>query len=133
DRLNIPKGTAYRLVKKFNVNPDYKERINIKKNCPIKPIWNYVSAYWLYETVLFLANSLSKIHNINKHEFIDYLLDFAYTRDLSDKINPQNYLYVCMQRKINDYLRLYEYKNKRTLNNNNIYGGKDYGKDRNNF
>jgi len=115
--LGVPKGTAYRLSKKPTF---YWERVGNKRKGRVHPIWNHISPDLPYKFITKIFQGPASSFPC-KDALKDYLLDFAYSLDLSKKEQPELYLWVALKRKCYDFLRLYEQKKVRSLENfNNI-------------
>ena len=107
--LGIPKGTAYRLVKKPST---YYEYVGNKKR-GFRPIWDFVSGEWLYSKVEVIANRYRDEFQVEALK--DFLLDFAYTVKLDRVCNPEGYMYIVLCRKVNDFRRRYDTRNVRSI------------------
>lgn len=110
ETLGCSKGVAYRLVKKFPTNPEYSELVGNKKNKKFRAIWDYLCdprlPYFFVGKIL--RDFPYPLSGIERETLRDYLLDFAYTLDLSDKEDPTNYLFVALRNKVRDYFKKYE-------------------------
>jgi len=120
--FDIPKGTAYRLSKKTTF---YWERVGNKKKGRVRPIWKYISPDLPYRFITKIFQGPASSFPC-KETLRDYLLDFAYSLDLSKLEQPEIYLWVALKRKCYDFLRLYEQKKGKSLQDfNNIQTKKE--------
>ncbi|RLI53518.1 MAG: hypothetical protein DRP09_15575 [Candidatus Thorarchaeota archaeon] len=103
--LGIPKGTAWRMVKKYPSCPFYFEKINSKKEKKTNPVWKEVSPDWVFSFIRNLSFSMFPGNRNLTLSLQDYLLDFLLTLDISKIKNKKGYLFKALLRKKDDFLK----------------------------
>ena len=112
EKYNTHKGVVYRLYKKaMEGRLLYCEKIGSKSKNRFKPIWKWIEPEKIYNFVFATANKFADMYTgICRETLVDFLLNFAYTLDLSKIKNPSTYLWRALQRKCLDFIKKYEVK-----------------------
>ena len=103
--LKIPEGTVCRMIKKYQENPYYSERIGSKRNKKANPIWEHIDPDWVFSFIKNLSYSTFPEDRNKALQLTDYLLDFLLTLDITKVKNKKSYLFKALLRKKNDFLK----------------------------